>query len=113
MNLCYDHLRRRQRFRPQPLESLELLPAADDPAAEVESSDLQATRRAALAWVLDQLPSEERLLLHFRLGEGRSYAAIAALLGLNPVTVGTRLYRARARLQRLVAEQLGATDGMR
>lgn len=51
------------------------------------------------------MPSEDRLLLHLRVGEERSYDEIAALLGINSRTVGTRLYRARARLHTLIARR--------
>ena len=64
-------------------------------------------RGAALAWALDQLPSEDRLLLHLRIGEGLSYDDLAQVLETNSRTLGTRLYRARARLHRLLVERLG------
>ena len=113
MNLCYDELRHQRRFRPLPLADVELLPDAQDLAATVEASDELEGRRAALAWALNQLPSADRLLLSLRLADGRSYDQIGDLLEISPVTVGTRLFRARARLQRLIRERLRMDDGLR
>lgn len=107
LNLCFDHLRRTDRFRPLPLDDVEAsLSSGDDVAATVEAATEQAARQAALTRAVEQLPSEDRLLLHLRVGEQRSYDAIAELLGINPRTVGTRLFRARARLHRLVRQRL-------
>jgi RNA polymerase sigma-70 factor (ECF subfamily) len=107
INACLDELRRMSRYRPASLDDVEwTLAGADDIAETVADEDEQRARRAALAWALDQLPSEDRLILHLRTGEERSYEAIGALLGLNVRTVGTRLYRARARLHALVMERL-------
>ena len=107
MNLCYDHLRRAERFRPLPLQEVEsTLPSEDDLAETVEVEAEQTARRAALAWALERLPTDDRLLLHLRVGEELPYERIAELCELNPRTVGTRLFRARARLHALVVERL-------
>ena len=107
MNLCFDHLRRTERFRPLPLEAVELtLASEDDPAATAEVEAEQTARRAALAWALERLPTEDQLLLHLRVGEELSYERIAELSGLNPRTVGTRLFRARGRVHALAVERL-------
>ena len=75
-------------------------------AEQVVAALDQVARREALAWALDRLPSEDRLLLQLRVGEGLSYERLAELLGTRPATVGTRLYRARIRLHQLVNERL-------
>jgi RNA polymerase sigma-70 factor (ECF subfamily) len=114
MNLCLDELRRTARFRPLPLDGVERsLGDGSDVADSVIEQMEGDSRRRALAWALDQIPSEDRLLLHLRVGEERSYGEIAALLDLNPRTVGTRLYRARARLHALLVQQLEDGDGLR
>ena len=107
VNACLDHLRRLARFRPLPLEEVEWSVKAEDDVAEqvVDAADVDA-RRAALAWALEQLPSEDRQLLQLRTEEERSYEEIAALLGINSRTVGTRLFRARARLHALITTRL-------
>lgn len=107
MNLCLDHLRRAGRFRPLPLEDVEHTVSADDDVAEsVEAAIEQDVRTEALSWALERAPSEDRLLLHLRVAEGLGYEAIAERLGTNPRTVGTRLFRARARLHTLITRRL-------
>lgn len=100
MNLCLDHLRRSNRFQPVPLDDVESsLPSTDDVAEQVATAAELASRREALTWAIERTPTEDRLLLNLRVGENRSYESIAEILQINPITVGTRLYRARARLQ--------------
>ena len=114
VNVCLDELRRAARLRPLPLDGAELsLGDGYDVADSVIEQMERDTRRRALTWALDQLPSEDRLLLHLRVGEERSSSEIAALLDLNPRTVGTRLYRARARLHGLLTQHLEDGDGLR
>jgi RNA polymerase sigma-70 factor (ECF subfamily) len=111
INACLDELRRMSRERPVPLDDVAWTLAGDDDVAEmVAEEDALDRRRAALAWALERLPSEDRLILHLRTGEERSYEEIGALLGLNIRTVGTRLYRARARLHALVMGRLAGGD---
>lgn len=117
-NLCLDHLRKAVRFRPLPLEDLAAtVPGEDDVAEMVVGAAEREELRLALKRALAELPSEDRLLLAMRVGDQLSYAEIADLLSLNPSTVGTRLYRARARLHRLVSRYLKQdvedTDGLR
>jgi RNA polymerase sigma-70 factor (ECF subfamily) len=113
MNCCLDQLRATHRYRPRPLAEAEAWLASDVDVAEVivEAFE-QSERHSALAWALEQLPSDDRLLLHLRLGEGLPYERIAELLGVKPSTVGTRLFRARARLHGLIVERMqeGARD---
>jgi RNA polymerase sigma-70 factor, ECF subfamily len=107
MNLCFDELRRAGRYRPLPLdETTDRLIGDEDVAVVVEEAVEKRARRAALARALEELPTEDRLLLSLRTGEGLSYDRIAELVGMNPRTVGTRLFRARARLHRLVMQYL-------
>ena len=107
MNCCLDHLRHTRRFQPLPLEAVEpSLPVDEDVGETVVEALDQAARRDALAWALERLPSEDRLLLHLRLREGLSYERMAELLEIQPATVGTRLFRVRARLHRLIVERL-------
>ena len=115
VNACMDELRRAGRFRPVPLESVEwTLADAEDVAETVTEGDELSERRAALAWALERLPSEDRLILLLRTAEERSYEEIGALLGLNIKTVGTRLFRARARLHGLIQQRLGGrSDDLR
>jgi len=110
INACLDHLRRRDRARPLPLEEATWAgPDGDDVADQVTDAAEQAERRTALAWALEHLSAEDRLLLYLRVAEERSYEAIAELLGINSRTVGTRLYRIRARLHQLISNRCGST----
>ena len=114
VNLCLDQLRRTARFRPLPLDDAPPPPAVSSDVAEVVVAQMEEeSRRRALVEALDHLPTEDRLLLYLRVGEERSYAEIAALLDLNPRTVGTRLYRARARLHALLTQHQEDGDGLR
>jgi RNA polymerase sigma-70 factor (ECF subfamily) len=107
MNCCLDHLRRTQRFRPLPLDDVDTSLATDaDVAEDVVEALQRSERHGALTWALERLPSDDRLVLHLRLGEGLSYEAIADLLGVKSSTVGTRLFRARARLHGLVTGRM-------
>lgn len=111
VNQCLDHLRHAARHRTAPLADL---PGDDEDvgAAVVLAAEGEA-RRAALAWATPQLAAEDRLLLHLRVAEERSYGEIAGLLGLNPRTVGTRLFRIRARLHALITRRLEEHDDLR
>jgi RNA polymerase sigma-70 factor, ECF subfamily len=107
MNVCLDELRRAGRFRLLALDTAEAVLQADDDVAEIVIEGVeQAARSLALAHALEHLPTEDRLLLHLRVIDGLTYAAIAELLGIKSITVGTRLFRARARLHALVVQQL-------
>jgi RNA polymerase sigma factor (sigma-70 family) len=112
INACLDHQRRVKRFPALSLDDA-AWPAdcGDDPAEQVADAAERSDRRAALAWALERLPDDDRLLLHLRVAEERTYEEIADLLQLNVRTVGTRLYRARARLHQLVSRSPGEEDG--
>jgi RNA polymerase sigma-70 factor, ECF subfamily len=107
MNCCLDHLRHTRRFHARPLADADAWLASDVDVAEVIVEALeQSERHDALAWALERLPSDDRLLLHLRLSEGLAYERIAELLEVKPSTVGTRLFRARARLHGLIVERM-------
>jgi len=113
MNCCLDQLRATHRFQPRPLAEAEAWLASDVDVADVIVDALEQTERHdALAWALERLPSDDRLVLHLRLSEGLPYERIAELLAVKPATVGTRLFRARARLHGLIVERIqeGAHD---
>jgi RNA polymerase sigma-70 factor (ECF subfamily) len=68
---------------------------ADDPLREVETGELRATLRAAIA----RLAAEFRVVFELHELEGQSYEEIANALGIPVGTVRSRLSRARARLR--------------
>jgi RNA polymerase sigma-70 factor (ECF subfamily) len=106
-NLCLDHRRRVARQPASLPREADSIPAVDaDPADRVALAELTAERREVLHWALEQLPDEERRLVELRAVAARSYQEIAGDMGVSSVTVGTRLFRTRARLRRLIASRL-------
>ena len=63
--------------------------------------------RGLLEDAIDGLPEEFRVVLIARAVEEMSIEETAALLGLNPETVKTRLHRARQRLRETLESRLG------
>ena len=76
--------------------------ASDGPEAVLGRSQL----RLALETVVGELPPELRLVFLLREAEGLSVLTIARDLRLNPVTVKTRLFRARRRLRAALEARL-------
>jgi len=64
-----------------------------------------AERRAALHAALATLPARQRQCLTLRVRDELSYAEIAALLRLDPLTVRNHIAQAKKRLRGLVAEE--------
>lgn len=112
LNSCYDYLRRRARHRQQPLDEEALaVPDGADLAEGIVAAAEDEERRVAVMAALAALPADDRALLALRVGEGWSYERISSELGMNIKTVGTRLFRIRAKLHRLVSQQLRARRG--
>lgn len=91
---CCDELRRAGRWRPLPLDD-----AADERDPAPDPADTVALR-GDLAAALDALPHEQRAAVLLVDLNGLDYAAAAAVLGVAPGTVGSRVSRARATLRR-------------
>lgn len=108
-NACLDELRRRGR-RPAPG-----LPD-DDPDREANVVDPapaladRVTDRLALDDALAQLPVEFRDPVVLRDVAGHDYAEIAALLGIPPGTVRSRIARGRSRLAEMLGNQSAGTE---
>ncbi len=67
----------------------------------------ETDRRAArevLAWALDRLPADDRMLVTLLHLEERSVHETARLTGWSPVNVKVRAFRARQRLRRLIGQ---------
>ena len=58
----------------------------------------------ALTWALDRLSPEHRAVIELTFGEERSYLEIAEIVGCPVNTVKTRVFHARKRLARLLAQ---------
>lgn len=77
-------------------------PGAEQPDAAVGKRQVRVLLEQAVA----ELPPELRLVFLMREAEGMSTLAIARDLSLNPVTVKTRLFRARQRLRKAIEKHL-------
>ena len=102
--LC-QRMRRRRAGQPAHLESLDADPAlaADVERVRAPREERPADDLAALQGAILDLPPDFRLPLVLKEISGCSVEETAALLGLKPETVKTRLHRARLR----VRDQLG------
>jgi RNA polymerase sigma-70 factor (ECF subfamily) len=103
-NRFIDQCRRRKR---SPITAV--LP--DEPAAPAPVDDDEPPRWAAVtgeqvALALARLPEEFRRAYEMKEIERKSYAEIAAALGIPPATVGTRILRARRRLKQILEEMM-------
>lgn len=79
------------------------------PRATMETAEMSLGRhelRRMLEDVVADLPAELRLVFLLREAEGLSVLAIARDLSLNPITVKTRLFRARRRLRAALETRL-------
>ncbi len=110
-----EALGRTRRARPTvPIDALEALPAAEvirfplfNLSSDPERSMAQQQIRQIVERAIDELPEVFRIVLVARLVEGMSVEDTAALLGLRPETVKTRLFRARVLLRTALEKRLG------
>jgi RNA polymerase sigma-70 factor (ECF subfamily) len=99
MNAFLDHRRSRRRWLPLPQaeeetdERPELVLEATQEEAALAAEDARRVRRA-----LARLDEHWRAPLVLRYSAGLSYDEIAAVLGVSPGTVASRLNRAHRRL---------------
>lgn len=98
MNVCLDHLRRRQRLAPH--EPDPQAPGPDDVQHQVEAGH----RDQALRQVVGELPLDQRGALVLTTFMGYSYEDAADVLQTTPDAVRGRATRARA----AIARQMGA-----
>lgn len=99
-NLYRDMLRKRK-LDVLPLEDLESLPGADDPARDVQQSEL----RAQLKQALQRLSPGLRVTVLLRDIEGFSVLEVADALDLPEGTVKSRLFEARRQLRQFLGGQ--------
>lgn len=96
-NLAVDRWRRdwRRVCDPRAIEALSVPPAQErEPAPDWHGLTVEDVRAAAT-----RLPAPYREAFRLSLDERLNHDDIAARLGVKPATVGTRLFRARARLR--------------
>ena len=108
LNKCRDWGRRRRLrtmlWRTAPID------AAHDMPDDAIAPDVQAADRAELARVnaaIVRLPARLRETLILRTVEGLGQAETADVLGISEKAVETRLYRARSKLNELLANEGG------
>jgi RNA polymerase sigma-70 factor (ECF subfamily) len=80
------------------------------PAAGTDDPERHMAQRQILELIertMDSLPEKFRVVLMARAIEGMNVEETAALLGIKPETVKTRLYRARSLLRQKMDEQIG------
>ena len=108
-NMCLDFMRKNKKRRAasivyldddNELKDLELPDNRYDPETELERKELQDAINDALTL----LPDDQRSILLLRELSGMSYAEISDVLKLEPGTVKSRLFRARARLAKILKE---------
>jgi RNA polymerase sigma-70 factor, ECF subfamily len=81
------------------------------PQIDPETAAAQRELRALLERAIDELPDAFRTVLVARLIEGMSVEETAALLGIVPETVKTRLHRARRLLRDAMEKHIGPAMG--
>lgn len=89
---CYDHLRKRQ-AHPEPVALLD-----HDALGEAED----VGKAELLAWGLERLSAEDRLVITLLELEERAVKEIASLTGWSEAKVKTRAHRARVALKRIL-----------
>ncbi len=109
-NLCLDQLRSRKKQKTASLvylddeaaeQELQLPDLRYEPASELERREL----RRAIDAALEKLPLQSRSILLLREASGLSYSEIGRTLGLEEGTVKSRLFRARARLAKILQDE--------
>lgn len=100
-NVCRQRFRQAQ-HRPYEVEFNDAAGAAPE---EHEGPSAEDLRRA-----FSQLPANQRKALVMRELEGRSYAEIAAILGISVSALETLIFRARRSLREQLEEQLTCTE---
>lgn len=98
VNVCNDHHRRR---RPV----FELDERSPDPAPGPERQVTLEQRKRLLMEGLDRLPRRERAAVVLRDIEGLTTAEVAAILGVEEVTVRSQISAARVRLAKFVGSR--------
>ena len=91
----------------QPASQVIPFPFSGGPAADPERAMAQRQLCQLVERAIDELPHDFRTVLVARVVEGMSVEETAAVFGIRPETVKTRLHRARCMLRAAVADQIG------
>jgi RNA polymerase sigma-70 factor (ECF subfamily) len=102
---CVDHLRRESRHQVDSRIQVDSTGwSRADTAAPTADPAATATSRTDLQRALATLPVDQRAAVLLVDAEGLDYEAAAAVLGVAPGTIASRLSRARAALRAVLAE---------
>ena len=110
MNLAIDHTRKKKRQGTTSFDEAVAARDEDGGIAEVHHGDSprKALERkqlyAVIMEALDQLPEEQKQIILLREVQGLAYKEIADVMEIPEGTVMSRLYYARKKLQKLLAE---------
>ena len=91
----------------QPASQVIPFPFSGGPAANPERAMAQRQLCQLVERAIDELPHDFRTVLVARVVEGMSVEETAAVFGIRPETVKTRLHRARRMLRTTLADQIG------
>ena len=100
-NLCLDHIKRRQRCREIPLDSVQVI------KEEKEDRELKAVMWRGI----EELPFEQREIIILRYFRQYSYEEIAEILGKPLGTVMSSLFYAKKKLKEILKKYL-QSDGI-
>ncbi len=116
INQCYDEIRRARRHKTHTFTELDL----EDPESierlirQAESphhsDENRQEMQALLHRMLDQLPDQQRTAIVLRDIETVPYSQVAAILKCTEQAARLKVFRARARLKKLVEKALQAKD---
>jgi RNA polymerase sigma-70 factor (ECF subfamily) len=108
---CYDFWRKHYRSREFSMSSLTEKnqvwlehAMADKSSHDFRQKGLQEEAREILAWALDRLSAEDRMVLELVYLEGYSVKEVAGLLGWSTANVKVRSFRSRKKLHKLLRE---------
>jgi len=93
-NLCLDRIRSKS-FRTERLSDRQALTLKQDPEELLEKSDFTAFVRK----IIDNLPEQQKVIMHMRDIEGLEYEQIAEVTELNINAVRVNLSRARKKVR--------------
>lgn len=96
-----NHLKRKKAYRVE----IDDVPQASDEVADEELSTGREDRILLMEEALDDLPPDERMLIHLYYYEDRPLRDIAYMMDAEPNTLATRLHRIRKKLSRIIRQK--------
>lgn len=103
-NFCIDYLRKNNKMRMESEDSLVNIADSDDEKNERELLNMEAQR---LKYVLDHIPSRDKMILLMKYQDDLSVKDIKEALEVNESAVKMRVKRARAKAVEVYNQQFG------